>query len=157
MQTLNLPSFEYRLREGARGSAEIFDPLRKKFVKMTPEEWVRQHMLNYLTAHRGYPPSLIGVEVRLNYHSLKKRSDIVVFDRSGDPLLLVECKAPSVPVTRDVFYQVAMYNRSLAGKYLVLSNGLVHHACVVEPGNPGWRYLTEIPDFTHICPLPWNS
>ncbi len=151
MHPLNLPSFELRLREGAGKTTEVFDPLRKKFVKLTPEEWVRQHMLNYLTAHRNFPPSLIGVEVLLKYNNLIKRSDIVAFDRKGDPLLVVECKAPSVSLTQDVFYQIAMYNHALSGKFLVVSNGLVHYSCQMDPDSSRWTYLTEIPDFTKIC------
>jgi hypothetical protein len=151
MQPLNLPSFDIRLREGTGKRMEVFDPLRKKFVKLTPEEWVRQHMVNYMTQHRSFPPSLIGVEVRLRYNSLKKRSDIVAFDRNGEPLLVVECKAPSVELTQEVIYQIAMYNRALAGRYLVVSNGLVHYICQLDSAGSTWSYLTEIPDFNRIC------
>ncbi len=151
MHPLNLPSFDIRLRQGARKTTEVFDPLRKKFVKLTPEEWVRQHMLNYLTVHRNFPASLIGVEVLLIYNTMRKRSDIVAFDRKGDPLLVVECKAPSVTLTQDVFYQIAMYNHALSGKYLVVSNGLSHYSCHLDANSSKWIYLTEIPDFTQIC------
>lgn len=151
MLALNLPPFDLRLRENPGQASEVFDPLRKKFVRLTPEEWVRQHMLNYLIVHRNFPPSLIGVEVRLKYNSLRKRSDIVAFDTTGEPLLVVECKAPSVTLTQDVFYQIAMYNKALSGKYLVVSNGMVHFACHMDPEISGWRYLTEIPEFNQIC------
>jgi type I site-specific restriction-modification system R (restriction) subunit len=151
MHPLNLPSFDIRLREGSGKTTEVFDPLRKKFVKLTPEEWVRQHMLNYLIVYRNFPPSLIGVEVRLKYNNLKKRSDIVAFDRKGEPLLIVECKAPSVTLTQDVFYQIAMYNHALSGKFLVVSNGLSHYSCHLVANNTKWTYLPEIPDFTQIC------
>jgi len=152
MKPLNLPSFELRLREGAGKNTEVFDPLRRKFVRLTPEEWVRQHMLNFLTVHRHFPPSLIGVEVLLMYNRMRKRSDIVSFDRQGNPLLVVECKAPSVQITQDVFYQLAMYNHALSGKYLVVSNGIVHYTCQMDPDASRWRYLDEIPDFAQICP-----
>lgn len=152
MHVLNLPSFELRFREGSGNTTEVFDPVRKKFVKLTPEEWVRQHLLNYLIFHRHFPSGLIGVEVLLNYHDLRKRSDIVAFDRQGEPLLVVECKAPTVALNQDVFYQIAMYNRALSGKYLVVSNGLVHYSCQIDTDHSIWRYLNEIPDFTQICP-----
>ncbi|MBE0648929.1 MAG: type I restriction enzyme HsdR N-terminal domain-containing protein [Bacteroidales bacterium] len=151
MHPLNLPSFEVRLRESDGKTTEVFDPLRKKFVKLTPEEWVRQHMLNYMTAYLNFPPSLIGVEVRLKYNGMRKRSDIVAYDRNGEPLLVVECKAPSVTLTQDVIYQIAMYNSALMGKYLVVSNGLVHYSCRLDPGDAQWIYLAEIPDFARIC------
>lgn len=151
MYALNLPSFELRLREGSGKTTEVFDPVRKKFIKLTPEEWVRQHLLNYLIVHRHFPSGLIGVEVLLNYNNLRKRSDIVAFNRQGEPLLVVECKAPSVELNQDVFYQIAMYNRALSGKYLVVSNGLVHYSCQIDPDSSAWTYLTEIPDFTQIC------
>ena len=152
MDALNLPPYEPRIREGTGKTTEVFDPLRKKFVKLTSEEWVRQHMVNYLTVHRNFPSSLIGIEVPVKYNLLRKRSDIVAFDRNGDPLLLVECKATSVTLTQDVFYQIAMYNRALSGKYLVVTNGLVHYCCQMDRTGSRWIYLDEIPDFNQICP-----
>lgn len=152
MHPLNLPSFEYQLREGTRGGAMIFDPLRKKFVKLIPEEWVRQHILNYLTVYLSFPPSLIGVEVLLQYNQLNKRSDIVAFGKQGEPLLVVECKAPTVALTEKVFYQIAMYNRTLSAKYLVVSNGVDHIVCQMNSDKSDWNFLPEIPNFNQICP-----
>lgn len=151
MHALNLPSFDLRTRENQGKKPEIFDPVRKKFVRLTPEEWVRQHLLNYLIEYRHFPPGLLGVEVLLNYNTLRKRSDIVAYDRDGRPLLVAECKAPSVMLTPEVFYQIAMYNRALTGKYLVVSNGVNHYSCRLSADETSWTYLREIPDYTQIC------
>jgi type I site-specific restriction endonuclease len=126
---------------------EIFDPMRRKFVRLTAEEWVRQHFLNYLTGHKGYPSSLIAVEASLAYNRLVKRSDILVHGPNGKPLLVVECKAPEVELTQAVFDQVALYNMSLMVGYVVVTNGLEHFACRINHENHNYSFLEEIPDF----------
>ncbi|HTX89100.1 MAG TPA: type I restriction enzyme HsdR N-terminal domain-containing protein [Bacteroidales bacterium] len=149
MQTLNLPTAELRLRETG-GKPQVFDPVRKKFVSLTPEEWVRQHFIQYLIREKKVPSSLLAVEMQLTYHRLKKRSDLVVFGRKGKPLLMVECKAPEVPVTEEVFQQVATYNMTLKVPYLVVTNGLEHYACRIDIKGRSYRFLKEIPEYPEM-------
>jgi hypothetical protein len=141
---LDLPPFEYRLRE-AEGKRWIFDVIRKKFVVLTPEEWVRQHVVNYLTAHLNYPRTLLRIEGGLTYNQLAKRSDIVVYDRDGTPWMVVECKAPVVKLSKQVIYQAAAYNNTLQAKYVVVTNGVGHVVCTIEEG--GVKFLEGWPAF----------
>jgi len=150
MEALNLPAYDPRVRKGKGRFNEIWDPIRKKFVAMTPEEWVRQHILHFLTHYQGYPASLIRVEASLTYNRLRKRSDIVVYDKSGNALMLVECKAPDVPLTEDVFHQVVMYNRTFTGRFLLVSNGLRHITCRIDPADKRVDLLPDIPDYTFL-------
>ena len=149
MQTLNLPGVVLRIRN-KREKQEIFDSVRKKFVALTPEEWVRQHFIHYLTDHRNVPHSLIAVETSLHYHRLKKRSDIVVYGKNGAPCLIVECKAPEVTVTQAVFDQVAMYNMALKVPYLAVTNGMVHFACHIDHDKGKIVFLKEIPEYEEM-------
>ena len=144
MTQLNLPPFNHRLKE-AEGKLWIFDPLRKKFLVLTPEEWVRQHFVNYLIAHLNYPKSLIKVEGGLTYNQLAKRSDIVVFGREGKPWMLVECKSPDIKLGEQTVRQAAMYNSKLGAKYIAVSNGLSHLVCHIE--NSGIKILTTLPEY----------
>ncbi len=129
---LKLPAIDARIRKGEGEKEEIFDPLRKKYVALTPEEWVRQHMIHYLLGHLGYPSSLVTVEAGLSYGKRKKRTDIVVHGRNGRPVMIVECKAPHVPLTQEVLQQAAMYNMPLQVSYLVLTNGLALHILYIN-------------------------
>ncbi len=149
MQTLNLPDTALRIRNKGE-KQEVFDSVRKKFVALTPEEWVRQHFIHYLADHRNVPRSLIAVEASLRYHRLKKRSDIVVYGKDGSPCLIVECKAPEVTVTQAVFDQVAMYNMALKVPYLAVTNGMVHFACYIDHGSGKINFLKEIPVFEEM-------
>ena len=149
MQTLNLPGVVLRIRN-RKEKQEVFDSVRKKFVALTQEEWVRQHFIHYLTDHRNVPRSLIAVEASLNYHRLKKRSDIVVYGKDGSPCLIVECKAPEVAVTQAVFDQVAMYNMSLKVPYLAVTNGMVHFACHIDHDKGKIVFLKEIPEYEEM-------
>ena len=133
MTPLDLPPFEYRLRE-AEGKRWIFDVIRKKFVVLTPEEWVRQHVVNYLTAHLNYPRALLRIEGGLSYNQLAKRSDIVVYDRAGGPWMVVECKAPALKLNQLVINQAATYNHTLRAKYVVVTNGVGHVICAIDDG-----------------------
>lgn len=150
MQQLNLPSCQPRTRANHAGKAEIFDPFRRKFVRLTPEEWVRQHFLSYLTVYKGYPASLIAVESALTYNRQAKRSDILVYGNGGKPLLVVECKAPEVALEQTVFDQVAMYNKSLMVPYLIVTNGMSHFACKIDHANNSYTFLKDIPDYETI-------
>ena len=149
MQALNLPDTTLRIRMKGE-KQEVFDNVRKKFVALTPEEWVRQNFIHYLTDHRKVPRSLIAVEASLRYHRLKKRSDIVVFGKDGAPCLVVECKAPEVTVTQAVFDQVAMYNMSLKVPFLAVTNGMVHFACYIDSVTGKITFLKEIPEYEQM-------
>ncbi len=122
---LNLPHFEPLLKS-AEDKLWIFDSLRKKYLVLTPEEWVRQHWVNFLVNHHNYPQGLFSLEKGLKYNRLNKRTDLIVFDRDGAPYLLVECKAPNVRIDEKTLHQAMTYNQQLNCKNLVLSNGLIH-------------------------------
>jgi hypothetical protein len=149
MLQLNFPEFGYRLRQ-TRGLTEIFDIVRKKFVALTPEEWVRQHLLHYMVEQKNIPATLIGVEKMLVVNGLRKRYDLVVFSRSGMPALLAECKAPEVQITASVFDQAARYNLSLNATYFVITNGLQHFACQLDYQNKRYIFIEEIPGYSQI-------
>lgn len=123
MYKLNLPEFNIALRK-EQGKVWIFDIIRKKYVVLTPEEWVRQHFIHYLINDRGYPKSLFKVERGLTYNKLLKRSDIVIHDRTGKPRMLVECKAPEIKLTQKAFNQVAVYNMTVGARYIAVTNGM---------------------------------
>ena len=143
MFKLNLPPFDFRLRK-AEGKVWIFDRIRKKYIVLTPEEWVRQHFIHFLTEEQKYPKSLIKVEGGLVYNALNKRTDIVVFDREGKPWMIVECKSPSVPVSSLALSQASVYNATLQARYLAVTNGLVHFCACIDWAQ---RTTTLIPDF----------
>ncbi len=147
MVDLNLPPFEYNLKK-AEGKVWIFDVIRKKYVVLTPEEWVRQHFLHYMTGTLKYPRSLIRVETGLTYNQLQKRSDIVVFDREGKPWMIVECKAPDFKLSQKVVEQVATYNTSHRAAYITVTNGFTH-LCVSTDWREGTtRLLDQMPAYS---------
>ena len=125
MTPLNLPSFEYNVKN-KDGKVFIFDIIRRKYIQLTPEEWVRQHFIHYMIQHLGYPKSLIKVETGLVYNQLKKRSDIIVYNRTGDPWLIVECKSPSQTINTSTVTQVSVYNVSMKASFVVMTNGIKH-------------------------------
>ena len=147
MEKLNLPDITTRIREGTSGKQEIFDEIRKKFVRLTPEEWVRQHFLHYMTGHLGFPASLIVVEAAIKYNQLVKRFDILAYRADGKPCMVVECKAPAVEITQAVFDQVAMYNMTLLVDYMVVTNGLTHYACRIDHGKRTYAFIQETPTY----------
>jgi len=144
---LNLPTFEHKFRSNEYG-IEIFDEFRKKYVRSTPEEWVRQNFLHYLTGTLNYPRSLIRVEFEVNYNRMKKRPDIVTLNNEGHPLLLVECKSSKVKITQSTIEQVTLYNTVLHAKYVVLTNGLTHYCCEQDFDSGKSQFLKEIPSYT---------
>ena len=146
MRILHLPASDFRITE-QNGKKLIFDRIRRKFVSLTSEEWVRQHFIEYLISSRNVPASLIGVEVSLKVNRLLKRADIVVHNKAGNPCLLVECKAPEVEVTQAVFDQIARYNMAMKVKFLVVTNGLVHYACTIDHEKETYSFLEEVPDY----------
>lgn len=146
MQKLNLPPFELKaLDEG--GKKFIFDRFRKRYVVLTPEEWVRQHFLNWLVNHLGYPAGLLAVETSLKYGELKKRADAMVYSRTGQPLMIIECKAPTVELTQDVFDQIARYNFRFRVEFLAVTNGLIHYCCRQNPDRTTWTFMETFPGF----------
>ncbi len=146
MQELNLPVYPFKFKQqGVR--TQIFDAIRKKYVVLTPEEWVRQNFLQYLISEKKFPASLIAVEAGLKYNQLQKRTDVIVYDKQGQPHLMVECKAPEVKITQDAFDQIARYNMEFKVKYLVVTNGLHHFCCMMDYADNSYHYLEGIPEF----------
>ena len=146
MYQLNLPDFNYSIKKDD-GKVWIFDVIRKKYLVLTPEEWVRQHFVNYLVAELKYPKSLIKVEGGLTYNQLSKRSDIVVFDREGKPWMVIECKSPELQVDENVLRQASMYNATLRARYLVVTNGVKHFCAHINWQDNTTKLLTALPSF----------
>jgi hypothetical protein len=146
MEKLNLPQFKCRIRRHGN-KEEIFDPVRKRFVTLTPEEWVRQHFLNYLVHHKQVPETLIAVEKILTVNQLPKRTDIVVYNNLAQPVTLVECKSPNVKITQGTFDQVVRYNMSLKVIYIMVTNGMEHYCCKINYSNQSYVFIQEIPGY----------
>ena len=149
MIQLNLPGIEFKSRTVA-DQLQIFDPARRKYVALTPEEWVRQHFIHFLIEHRKVPMSHIAVEKSLRVSHLAKRTDLVVFKGSMKPILIVECKAPSVEINEEVFYQVLRYNMTLRVDYLVVTNGLRHIYCKVDYENQKAIFIEDLPFYDQL-------
>lgn len=147
---LNLPTFQYKIKKAENHKLYIFDIIRKKYVILTPEEWVRQHFIHYLINERHFPASLISIEMSFKLNKLDKRSDISIFDKSGTLLLLVECKAPYIEIDQKVFDQIFTYNLSFKAKYIIVTNGILHISCKVNSKNQSIDFLNEIPDYHTI-------
>ncbi len=143
---LSFPSFEFRI-EKINDKLMIFDVLRKKSVRLTPEEWVRQHLIRYLIDFRKYPKSMIKVESGLKYNKLVKRSDILVFGQDGTPFMVIECKSPESKLDDKVMHQVAVYSRSLRVKYIGISNGLKHYCWEIDQDSQSTRSLDDFPEY----------
>lgn len=146
MQKLNLPSFHFKIKN-SENKTLIFDILRKKFLVLTPEEWVRQHFVYFLLETKKYPKSLIALEKQFTINNRKKRTDILIFDKNGKHDIIVECKAPSIKITQDTFDQIARYNLALKANYLIVTNGLQHYYCKMDFENETYIFLKEIPDY----------
>ncbi|MEH6408154.1 MAG: type I restriction enzyme HsdR N-terminal domain-containing protein [Leeuwenhoekiella sp.] len=147
MQKLNFPGYTFRFKNSENKSF-IFDRIRKKFVRLTPEEWVRQHTVNFLISEYMYPLSLINVEKEVILHGTKKRYDIVVFNKDGTINLIVECKAPSVKITQETFDQIARYNLALKASLLMVTNGHDHFYCFLDYSAEKYVFLKEIPVYS---------
>ena len=147
MLKLNLPEFEVNLKK-SEGKIWIFDGIRKKYLILTPEEWVRQHLINYFVNHLKYSKSLISVERGLHYNQLQKRSDITVFDRSGKPWMIVECKSPEIDLDQKTVLQVAVYNADVRAKYVSVSNGMTHICYETKKDVKDIVLMKEFPQFT---------
>ena len=147
MQNLNFPTYSFRLKN-SENNTHIFDVIRKKFVVLQPEEWVRQHCVQYLIQEKKYPISLINVEKVVLINGLKKRYDIVIFNSDGSLALVVECKAPKVKITQAAFDQIARYNLALKAPYLMVTNGLNHYFCTMNHDLESFEFLETIPNYT---------
>jgi hypothetical protein len=149
MQKLNLPEYPLKFKE-ISDKLSIFDPVRKRYVVVTPEEWVRQNFLLFLINDKKYPPSLLAVEKKIVFNTLTKRCDIVLYNNKGEALLIVECKAPDIDVSQKTFDQIARYNMKLKVNYLVVTNGLKHYCCFIDFEKNDYRFLEEIPDYNNL-------
>lgn len=147
MQKLNFPVYSFRFKN-SENKVAIFDEIRKKFIILTPEEWVRQHVTQYLLQEKKYPKSYINVEKLIKINDVTKRYDLVVFQPDGTLFLLVECKAPEVKITQQTFDQIARYNLTLKAKYLMVTNGLNHYFCEMDFENEKYVFLEQLPDFS---------
>jgi hypothetical protein len=146
MQQLNFPSFSFRFKN-SENKVSIFDTIRKKFIILTPEEWVRQHVVQFLMIEKKYPQSLLNVEKVLQVNGLRKRYDIVVYNSDGTIHILIECKAPEVPISQSTFDQIAQYNMTLQSNYLMVTNGLNHYFCQMDNENKKYQFLNELPNY----------
>ena len=150
MISLNLPSYKINVAERG-GRRMIYDFLRRRYVALTPEEWVRQHFTHFLVEHRHYPAALLGNEITVQLNGVARRCDSVLYSRDGGrPRMIVEYKAPEVPVTQAVFTQISAYNSVLRADYLVVSNGLAHYCCRMVYERQKAEFLPEIPFYEEL-------
>lgn len=149
MLQLNFPPADLRIRI-QNNKSEIFDPLRKRFVALTDEEWVRQNLINYLAAYKKVPLHMMASERGLFVNKLPKRFDVVVYSYKGNPVMIVECKAPHIKLNEDVFYQAARYNLTLQVNYLLITNGFEHHCALVEYQSGNIKFLDDIPEYREM-------
>jgi type I site-specific restriction endonuclease len=150
---LNFPTYEFKLRI-ANKSKQIFDPIRRKWVANTPEEWIRQHMIQYLISEKQFPQSLIAVEMPITVNQTAKRCDIVLFNHDAKPIVIVECKAPNVALSQNTFDQAAVYNLTLLVDYLLITNGIDHYFCKVDFENKKYSFYEEIPLYETLLKKP---
>ena len=146
MVQLNFDPYPFRFKS-KENKTLVFDEIRKKFVALTPEEWVRQHVAWFLFTHKKYPKSHINVEKKLQLNQTVKRYDVVIFNKSGNIHLIVECKAPHIPISQNVFDQIARYNLSLNADYLMVTNGLAHYYCRMDFKAERYVFLKDIPEY----------
>lgn len=149
MTSLNLPPYDIKLR-GTRERPQIFDFLRRRFVALTPEEWVRQHFTHWLVGHKGYPQALLGNEIELTVGEKKLRCDSILYNKELQPRMILEYKAPSIALTQKVFNQISTYNLLLHVDYLVVSNGLQHYCCRMDYEQHTYHFLQDIPDYSDL-------
>lgn len=149
MTRLNLPPFEIKLR-GTKAQPQIFDILRKKYIALTPEEWVRQHFVHFLVEHKGYPTALMANEIQLKVGEKTLRADSILYSRDLKPRMIIEYKAPHIPITQKVFDQISIYNMLLHVDYLVVSNGLQHYICKMDYNDKKYLFLEDIPDYEEL-------
>ncbi|MDA3883502.1 MAG: type I restriction enzyme HsdR N-terminal domain-containing protein [Bacteroidales bacterium] len=149
MYKLSLPQYDLSVKK-MQNKQYVFDVLRKKYVRLTPEEWVRQQMIHFLIHEKKYPKSLMNSEVGLELYSLPKRADILSYTSQGNPLLLVECKSPNVRINQNVFEQIANYNIVIKAPFLIVTNGITIFACEIDFYTKSYTFLQEIPEYKNI-------
>ena len=149
MFRLNLPQYEIKIGE-KDGKRTIFDFLRRKYVTLTPEEWVRQHFTHYLIAHKGYPKGLMGNEVELHVGEKRLRCDTILYNKQTQPQMIIEYKAPTIQIQQKTFDQISVYNLLLHVDYLIVSNGLQHYCCKMDYDNQKYLFLQDIPDYENL-------
>ena len=147
---LNLPQYEFNIKKDSTGNFKIFDSLRRKFVALTPEEWVRQNFVAFLINDKRFPAGLMNNEISLTQNGISRRCDTLIADRHGNPFMIVEYKAPSIQISQKVFDQIVRYNMVLRAKYLVVSNGLSHYCCKIDYATNSYSFLPDIPDYDSL-------
>lgn len=150
--SLNLPKAELQVRV-QNGKTQVFDILRRRFITLTPEEWVRQNFIHYLIGYKGFPTALLGNEISLNVGQMQKRCDSVLYGRYANPVMILEYKAPHISITQSVFDQICRYNMKLHVPYLIVSNGLQHYCCHVDYGNGTYSFLADVPSYDTLSCL----
>ena len=146
MRKLNFQLYNFRFKN-SENKVSIFDAIRKKFIILTPEEWVRQHVVQFLLEEKKYPHSLINVEKVLKVNGLRKRYDVVVYSPDGSIFILIECKSPEIKIAQATFDQIARYNMTMKSQFLMVTNGLNHYFCQMDFENEKYRFLEELPDY----------
>ena len=149
MTQLNLPPADLRLSQ-REGQTYVFDTLRRRYIRLTPEEWVRQHFVHFLINHKGYPQEMLANEVSLSLNSTTKRCDTVLYDTEAHPHMIIEYKAPHIALSQRVFDQISRYNIVLRVPYLIVSNGLEHYCCQVDYEAQTYQFLRDIPSFNQL-------
>ena len=149
MWQLNLPEYIFRIKKQT-DKLLIFDSQRKRYVSLTPEEWVRQNFIRFLVEDKGYPAALLAIEKQLNMNGMKKRCDAILFDKDAKPIMIIELKAPNVPISQSTFDQVAVYNAKLKVDFFMISNGMEHFCCRVNTKTVRYEYFPEIPDYKSL-------
>jgi hypothetical protein len=147
MQKLNFYSYSFRFKN-SENKVSIFDEIRKKFIILTAEEWVRQHVVQFLLEEKKYPISHINVEKVLKVNGLRKRYDVVVYNPDGSIYILIECKAPTIKIAQATFDQIARYNMAMNAQFLMVTNGLNHYFCQMDFENEKYQFLDELPNYT---------
>ncbi len=149
MYQLNLPTYDLRLRRTGNRDM-IFDVLRRKYVALTPEEWVRQHFVHFLIEHKGYPTALLANEIELRIGEKHLRADTLLYNKELRPHMLIEYKSPTIALTQKVFDQISAYNLLLHADYLIVSNGMQHICCRMDYEQNTYHFLEEIPDYSEL-------
>ena len=149
MLQLNLPAYDFRVKKMS-DKLVIFDSQRKKYVALNPEEWVRQHFIRFLIEEKGYPAARLAIEKQLEMNGMKKRCDAILYNEWAAPLLIIELKAPHIPISQATFDQVAVYNAKLKVDFFMISNGLEHYCCKVNVENSRYDYFNDIPTYNQL-------
>lgn len=150
MLQLNLPQYSFRIKK-QNEKLVIFDSQRKRYVALTPEEWVRQNFIRFLIEEKGYPAAYLAIEKQLNMNGMKKRCDAILYNEHAQPFLIIELKAPNIAITQATFDQVAVYNAKLKVDFFIISNGIEHFCCKVNLETARYEFFPEIPDFNQIA------